>query len=317
MPALTAYRVAELFAGGTIVLFLFGMSTDPYGDLLRLLYLCALACAADALLASYRSGVWPDRLFGALRSNQGGGVASSFLVFALFAKGFRPRTRVFSSATAVVALVLFGSLTSCVALLAGILTGCALAVRHRMVSTSLVCLLLSVTVVALRDVTFSDLTGQVGALLDRPSESIQTGTGRLSLWQETLKASAGRPFGSGYVAAERLMTLRGDVNKSLVWQAASSHNGFLSAWMGAGYIGLVVLCAYLIALWRTLSVAGGPNAGTLRTMLAVLMITNFSISSVGGRLDAVSVVAFALAALPTAGACAGSWAPARSMWCRR
>jgi hypothetical protein len=306
MPALTAYRVAELLTAATIVLFLFGMSTNPYGDLLRLLYLCTLVCAAGVLVADYRLGIWPDKLLAALRSNPGGGVASSLLVFALFAKGFRPGMRAFHSAVAIVALVLFGSLTSYVALLTGVLTGCAMAARNRIVGTSILFLFLSTTVVALLDVNLSDLAEQVGTLVDRPTEAIQNGTGRLGLWQETLKASADRPFGGGYVASERLMTLRGDVNASLVWQAASSHNGFLSAWMGAGYIGLLILCTYLLALWRTLSFAGGPNSAALRAMLAVVIITNFSISSVGGRLDMVSVVAIALAALPTAGACHGS-----------
>ena len=317
LPALTAYRAAELLAAATIVLFLFGMSNDPYGDLLRVLYLCTLVCAADAFVVDYRLGTWPDHLLGALRSNPGGGVASSLLVFALFAKGFRPRMRAFHSAAAIIALVVFGSLASYVALLTGVLAGCAMAARNRLVGATVLFLFLSIAVVALLDVSVPDLTEQVGALLDRPAESIRTGTGRFGLWEETLKVTANRPFGGGYVAAERLLSLRADVSKSLVWQARNSHNGFLSAWEGAGYIGLLVLCAYLLALWRTLSLVGGPNSPALRPMLVVLIITNFSVSSLGGRLDMVSVVAFALAALLTAGACAGSWAAARSMSCRR
>jgi O-antigen ligase len=132
-------------------------------------------------------------------------------------------------------------------------------------------------------------------IFDKTSENLRSATGRVGLWRESLLFLAHRPLGGGYAAAERLLATVSNVTSSEIWDAASSHNGYLSACMAAGPVSLTILCAFLRALWRNL---GDPTHAVWRLVLVVVLVNNLAISSVGGPVDTLTVVAFGLAAIP-------------------
>lgn len=295
MPAMTLFMTVELLLAGTLAQFILRLSMRPARSLLVILYICMIKCAAYTAIYLYTVGMWHRALIGALRSNPGGGIASSLLFFALFAPKLPLRSRLLHSLVAVAGILLFGSLGSFIALSAAVayimLTGHSRAVK----AATLTLLLCAATLLLGGVPSVQSIEGFLATISGKPLADIQSATGRVDLWQEASSFLAGRPLGAGYVAGERLMVFTGDVDTSKTWDAASCHNGYLSAWMAAGPLGLVLLLLFLGSLYCAL---GNHGSSVWRGLLVLLMVNNLSLSSVGGQIDAITIFALALAAIP-------------------
>jgi hypothetical protein len=297
MPTMTIYRVADLLVASILVLTIFRSSATPSRGFLFLAYVCMLQCLVSQAALAYMSGDWPSYVVGFLRSNPGGGIATATLVFAIFAEPGQIRWRSFHIVSAVTASILFGSLASFLAFLVAVIYG-LVAGRFRLLGFAMIALALSIVALgAIADVSVSTPERYLSTLYGKSMDQVQTATGRVGLWHEAFRFLADRPMGAGYVAGERLMTSMGNVDNSESWGAINSHDGYLSAWMAAGPLGLGLLIAFLFSLYRTLGFCRGGTA-VWRAVLVSIMMNNLSVPSVGGQVDVFTIVALAVAAMP-------------------
>lgn len=297
MPMMTIYRVFELLLTGTLIQFILRSSTSASKCFLTIAYICMLQCAASAAFHIYTSGTWPSALVGALQSNPGGGIAAVILIYIMFSKPLQRRWRLLHFILTGAAFILFGSLASFIAIFVAVIyiliTG-----RSRAIKAAILTVLLGMAPLVIAGVfSVRSVEGYLATLSGKTLDEVQDASGRLALWQETSGFLVGRPFGAGYVAGERLMVAVGDVDRSKTWDAASCHDGYLSAWVAAGPIGFVLLLSFLGSLYRALGRRTHASA-VWRGILILLIVNNLTLSSLGGQVDSLTLVALAVAAVP-------------------
>lgn len=144
----------------------------------------------------------------------------------------------------------------------------------------------------------SALVDTTSALSGKSRDNITGMTGRLELWTNIWESTRSQPWGFGFAAFERTLGLN---NASLSWKAGNAHNGFISAWLGAGWLGLTLLVAFLVSVWakrRTIDVRQRP---VFVALLALLILNNLTVPAIGGRLTVAFLVLMALSHIPAVG----------------
>src|SRR5690606_34897638 len=136
--------------------------------------------------------------------------------------------------------LLFGSLASVVAALAGLMALLTLLAGRRFGFFIQVTLVIATSTVATmlfaNPSNFaSDYAEPIANLSGKRVEHIMTLTGRVPLWQAVYENTSGMPLGQGFAAADRLFVIVVSSVTEVGWQARSAHNGFISAWMGSGW----------------------------------------------------------------------------------
>ena len=208
-------------------------------------------------------------------------------------------------AFAALSVLAFGSLATSIALI--IAGGVYLAAQGRAKPKSRELLFVGALVVcaATAAVAFQplggpgdDLVAEVAELSGKDVGSIESLTGRLPLWAAVLRMTASEPLGLGFAGAERVLAL-GFVQVSEVgWTASHAHNGYLSAWLAAGWPGLLLTTLIFIAVWRR-RLELSPKLRPLVAALAVLLaINNLTAPAVGSHLGAPWMIMMALACAP-------------------
>jgi O-antigen ligase len=197
-------------------------------------------------------------------------------------------------------LVVFGSLSSTAALL------CALAIfagyysfsNSRYLTMFVWCIVGGLTVFQVALFFLTDLSTLVssgvtgaGAALNKTPEMLANWTGRVPLWIAIWDATKDTLWGDGFAAAERLFALN---HPSFGWQARHSHNGYIAAWMGAGWIGFVLLLFVFGSVW----IRSRRMVLTVRAMicstLVLLAINNLTLAAIGGSFNPMYVLMMAL-----------------------
>ena len=301
-PTLTLYRSVEL-AAYTVIGFHLLSHRDAYRWFGRLLLGLLLVTIVSTALINGIAPMIDGTLFGGLRSNTGGLLAAAYLLQLIHETVYgerRPRTWRF--ALSIGGLLLFGSLSSVVAAMASVPIGLSFrAGRHRWWLTSLGAV--GVIVVGAwfvtRPMTFSEqLVAPIAEVSGKTPAMILTVTGRLPLWTAVYRATRDKPFGQGFVAAERSFVLIGRRETSIGWQARSAHSGYVSAWMGAGWVGVLPLLAIFASVGaRVLRMRAGQIAWLL-PILMLLAINNLTVIGIGGQYNPAWLVVIGLACAP-------------------
>lgn len=111
----------------------------------------------------------------------------------------------------------------------------------------------------------------------RSEEHIQSGSGRVTVWEACLKAWQQSPwFGQGYMVGERNLVIWGSHIA-----AHSAHNGYMSILVNTGIIGCIIFGIYLFnIIWKCLTNLSSRHIGYEMTVLFILlvaiMVNNYS-----------------------------------------
>ena len=121
----------------------------------------------------------------------------------------------------------------------------------------------------------------ISPLLQKDINLFLTGTGRLSIWSVYLNEFINVPFGAGFWSADRMFISQ----LTGLWFARHAHNGYLIAWIGAGFPGLFCLIGIYLSLIFRLR----RNSLSIRrfsyAILAMLFLNSFTYSGIGGSFN--------------------------------
>lgn len=144
------------------------------------------------------------------------------------------------------------------------------------------------------------LAVSVAESFGRDTRNVSNLTGRLPLWTAIWNYSKDLPFGSGYVAGERLFVTTMVSKSEVSWGAIHSHNGFISAWMTAGWLGLSCVVCLLASIWRHVKVASSSIREVSMGLFVVAIVNNLVFPVTGYAFSPGWVLIFALSYLPAA-----------------
>jgi O-antigen ligase len=106
--------------------------------------------------------------------------------------------------------------------------------------------------------------------------------------------SRGHALGTGFLAVERMIPAI--VSEDMVgWVAAHSHNGFLSAWLAAGWLGLGLIVSFTAALCLQAMGTGAAGRALAVPFLLFVLVNNMSYPAFGGRLNGAWLMVMGLA----------------------
>jgi O-antigen ligase len=311
-PTLTAFRLIELLALTVIGAHIFLQSTWAR----QLQTLSAVLCLTAALTAysGVRETSSGAALFGVLRSNNAGCWAGiSLLIEGVLQKVGVPLRRRFPIILGGAAVFFAsGSLSSVVALsVAAPLVFVRMSGRRVIrygTRTALVLLLVGVFGAGIIVTTGSYNIEEaflwrwesVWRALGKDIQQIATGHGRTPLWAATIEATSDEPFGAGYCAGERVVVTGLITPGTVGWSAAHAHNGYLSAWLSAGWLGVLSSVMMLLAPYMLIGrVALRATQSLLVAGATYVIVHNVTLPLVGASVTPVWIFLLALLSVPT------------------
>ena len=247
-PSLTLFRAAQLGVFWIIAVHIFARP-DGLTQLERFLWAYIAVNIASVLISQALPHIpSEDSLLEALHQPTRGFAAGVLLILLLHAVRLQPTAIVGSKfAVAVAAFVAFSSLTAYVATVFALAVYALNTVQQPRKLLVIAVSLGAVSAVLL--VLAFEASDPISALIDRISsasgrslQSLADFTGRIPLWRAIWDTSGSELFGTGFAAAEK-MVLSADPEfcAAATWCAPDAHNGFLSAWLGAGWAGLLLV----------------------------------------------------------------------------
>jgi O-antigen ligase len=138
----------------------------------------------------------------------------------------------------------------------------------------------------------------IGRLFGKEVQHLETMSGRLPLWRTVWETTNDAPFGLGFAAAERSFVVLLVQLRELGWAAKNAHNGYLSAWMGAGWPGVAILLMLFVSLYLKSRSAVGETRTLIQALILLLIVNNLTIAAVGGPYSPVFMLTMALACAP-------------------
>jgi O-antigen ligase len=298
-PALTLYRSIELGTFWVLSIHIFA-NRGWLENIERFLWITISLFWANGLLTGANT-FFEGGIVSGIHDNAASAAAAATVLLTVFRITLdRTRRNWVKLIASTLSLVVFGSLSSTAALL------CALAIfagyysfsNSRSLMMFVWCIVGGLTVFQvalffLTDVSTlvsSGVTG-AGAALNKTPEMLANWTGRVPLWIAIWDATKDTLWGDGFAAAERLFALN---HPSFGWQARHSHNGYIAAWMGAGWIGFVLLLFVFGSVW----IRSRRMVLTVRAMicstLVLLAINNLTLAAIGGSFNPMFVLMMAL-----------------------
>ncbi len=304
-PALTAYRTLELSVVWIATAHIFGgerclTRIDPFLWWSLAIYAITRLARPDPDLLS------GGQFVGVLRENTAGAMASIVLLWTVYrAKSNGWRQNAIRLAGAAVSLVAFGSLTSALAFVAGVIALEMSSLRAGFrIKTAVFCAVSAVSIVYGVLVQQSEVPSlssavinSLGAVSGKTTDTMLTLDGRIPLWTAIWEATKNKPWGSGYAAAER--TFEADA-KSLTWAPSNAHSGYVSGWFGAGGAGVIAVLAVFASVWVQRKRLPLQLQPIVTALLVLLAINNAAIPGVGSRPNPVFIFTMALACIPPA-----------------
>lgn len=277
-PEATLFRALEVFAYFTVALFL---ATERNGCqkvyvLFGVIIVATLIWQRESILEN----VLENGLYRSAVSNQLGLIAASYTLLHFF---LYPR-RILGYVFGLGAMLAFGSTSTLAAFMvaAGIALGVSLMGRRGRVAGALVAVVGGlVFVFSLMDPAKHPIIMRFAVdVLGREEHHIIGATGRWVLWEAYFQEFGGNWIGSGFWAAERLFAVeRGSVG---VWMAINSHNGFWSAWIGAGVAAILLLLGLYGSIFRELFRIGRKASGLGFALITLLFLNSLTYPGIGG-----------------------------------
>lgn len=199
-----------------------------------------------------------------------------------------------------VSMIMFGSLATVAVVLLCIAT---MVTMHTTGRTRIVMVFGSLCLAAaVSNIVIFQSGGLGGPLVDATSSlfgksrsNIVGITGRLELWTSIWESARSQPWGFGFAAFERTFSLG---NGALSWKAGNAHNGFISAWLGAGWLAFALLLALFASMWARLSLIDTVQRPMYAGLLLLIILNNLTVPAVGGRLTVVFLFMMALTHIP-------------------
>ena len=304
-PALTLYRTTELAVFWIVSIHLF---SHPRWFVRLEGLLWALLCLywLNGLVSPGANTFGQSGLLAAMRSNGGTTIAAILFLWSIFQlSGKNWLNASMKLILSALSIVVFGSFASAIALACALFVAVFLSTsrspRPAIVSLVAMSAVISIQIgllssgealSALRSATF-----ELGAMFGKSTAALTSATGRFGLWAELWEVSKLQPWGFGFAAAERLF---GADATLLGWAPGpgGAHNGYLSAWFGAGWGGFMALGALLVSLCMK-GVRVAPSILPLYAgVLTLIAINNMTIPLIGGALNPVLVVVMAFTSAP-------------------
>jgi hypothetical protein len=242
------------------------------------------------------------KFFGIFRSNTGGAISALLIVYSLnqslICKRKVPKAVWF---LAIFSFYTYGSLASIISLTAS-LPVLFLKRMNKLFRRAAILIVVGamvlVFIISPKLISVDYWAKPVASVFNKQPHHIITITGRVPLWEALWFETKNHPWGFGFAAAERLLTVSIINPHDIGWSATQAHSGYWSVWIGVGWLGLIPLIILIIALllesnqlvyhWRTFS---------LCTLLLIL-INNWTINGIGGSMNPVWMVIMVISCFP-------------------
>ena len=289
-PALTIYRATELAVFWVLSIHIFA-NRNWIEHFERMLWVIIGLHWINGIVTGANTFL-DGNIVSAIHDNAGSEVAATGVIFSVFRITLencrRNWAKLFVSA---LSLVVFGSLSSTAALV------CALVVfiayyslsSNRALTAILLCtagvmVVCQLALMFLGDVSDLLSSGVVsaGATLNKTPAMLANWTGRLPLWAAVWDSTKGTLWGDGFAAAERLFALN---HPSFGWQARHSHNGYIAAWMGAGWIGFLLVLFLFGSVWVRSKRLLFSIRVFVTSALVLFAINNLTLPTIGGTFN--------------------------------
>lgn len=297
---LTIYRFSELTTFAILSVHLFG-GHRWYRNLNLFLVLSILVTLVLATTTAEVSVFEVDFFIGRIRSNSGGALSGCYLIL-LFHRYLiiKKMPKIWEIAYGVTAFFLFGSLGSAVALIGG-LTVLGMSGYQIYLRASAYILAIS----GILFIAYILLTGNlinatelIMVFFGKSIDTTYTLSGRLPLWSALWEIYSSYPWGKGFAAAERSALFLGDIQDIVGWGAATAHNGYISAWLSAGWLGIFSVFFLLGGILCIAYKTPRPLRLLIICTLVFLGINNLSIPAIGGQFSLIWMVITALTVVP-------------------
>jgi hypothetical protein len=300
-PALTVYRAFELSVFFVLIAQIFS-AVDFAASVRKLLFAVITLMLVFGLWLRPEEAGTGTGMLAALRHNQGGMLAALWicLIVHSLVRAGRP-VHWAELGLAVSSFILFGSFASLLALVGGLLTLIAFLVRPALRPFALVVLALTMLVAV--HLLFAGVRAAPGQWLvdlaivfGKTEELLFTLSGRVPYWLAVWEVAGDHPFGLGFASAERFLGLDLDIPTII----NNAHSGYVSAWLGVGWLGLSLCLAIFAAALRHTRTLPADWRAVYLAMLAVRAANNLTVSAVGSPFNPGFVVMMALTCLPAA-----------------
>jgi len=88
-------------------------------------------------------------------------------------------------------------------------------------------------------------------------------------------------------------------NGTMSWTAGNAHNGFISAWLGGGWLAVALVIALFGAIVNRSFAVDRSLFPLIIGSVALVAVNNLSLPAVGGRVTIILIFVIALAHIPT------------------
>lgn len=225
-------------------------------DLMRLCFLFggiagALSLGSEIVTGTFKLGDPDFRLYGIMHANSLGATLAIFILaaFALRQRSDHRFWYLLAIGFGVALLLLTKSRSAMVGLAAGLAVWAFLGARDRRRAAWLGILALALIVPAVIFLFGEQLGSSIekAVLMGRKAESLETGTGRLPLWEHLISHYvAERPFlGHGYQGFWTADHIR-SVTASQDWLILHAHSGYMNVLLDLGLVGLCLFVLILV-----------------------------------------------------------------------
>jgi O-antigen ligase len=301
-PEGTMYRSVELFAQYVAAIYIF-TGRNPLRSLYWIL-------AADLLLAAISlaplalESLAKGEVFGFIRSNQHSLYAALFLLLTYHLH----RNSIPAYLYGLFMLVGFGSASTLAAFLVaiaiyamygrgrGLLFALRVPIMAAMVAAS--------TMFIFFPEFYSGIIDFLAPVLQKDVRSFYNASGRIEIWQGFLASLADYPLGIGFWAERSSFLYDAFMRLEVEWLPGNTHNGFLSAFVGAGIPALVLLIAIYASLVTYLHRQDLDTRRIGYPIVAMLFINSMTYAGIGGTFSMwyyVLAAVVVLSNLPVAG----------------
>jgi len=303
-PSLTVFRVTELAALWIISSHVFAR-IDWFERVetflwisLGIYFIHGCLLALGLVEGDSSDGSW----IGSMRSNTGSLIAGLMILWTVYrCVTDDRRSHIWKLPVLTLVLLLFGSLATSISLLLSIMVLLTLhtkgTLRIALIATTLAAVLTIPNVLlAFHGQVIEPLVGGMSQAFAKPTQHITGMTGRLELWTTIWESTRNQPWGFGFAALERTFSVE---NGTMSWTAGNAHNGFISAWLGAGWLAVTLVIALFGALINRSFVVDRSLFPLMIGSVALVAVNNLSLPAVGGRVTIILIFVIALCHIPT------------------
>ena len=309
-PEYTIYRSFELIALWIIVIHIF---SRPLAYELLGKYLIWTNCAIliGSILISIREPLYLvdikeifyiKSFFGIFRSNIGGTI-SALLIIHLLNQSLLKKKKVHKYVwmLAIFSFFTYGSLASVISLFASLPVLFLKRINKLLrVATLLIIFgaMIMTFIISPKLISVDFWVNPVASVFNKQPHHILTLTGRIPLWKALWLETKDYPWGSGFAAAERLLTVSIIDPHDIGWSATQAHSGYWSVWIGAGWLGIFPLIILIITLFLQSEQLVYHLRPFFLCTLFLILINNWTINGIGGSINPVWIVIMALSCFP-------------------